>query len=465
MPRRKNRNMSIRQFNELLRSMRPPEPSPERIDRIVKNVMQEIEAEMISDEFALTPRSRTSRPLRQLRPTELSLALISLVLVAGLIVLSGTGRAFLIATLESTRLYTVSPDSDPDRISVSWRQTSDMPDPRAEHVMAVLTDGSVLAVGGRSTRSGEDILRSTALLDPAGRTWIEVGGLLATRMRFGNIVPLPDGSALLAGGSDRSGNHILDSTERYVPGQRAWVVSGSLSTPRADAPLVALADGRILISGGIGEDSRFLATAEIYDPVTKEWLPTGSMPLPRADHELVRLLDGRVLALGGSSPSASAVSDVALFDARSGEWESAGRLINGRLQSASIVLPTGEVLVSGGHNGQEGVGRVVYSATELYDPSAGTSVATMQPMTAPRAGHSLHLLSDGRVLALGGEEPLSGHATTDLFDSRTQIWTTGPATTLVSSGFAAASLEDGGILVTGGWDASGAPRSTSALLR
>ncbi|MGH3019226.1 MAG: hypothetical protein ACRDNR_03580 [Gaiellaceae bacterium] len=56
-----------------------------------------------------------------------------------------------------------------------------------------------------------------------------------------------------------------------------------------------LADGRVRVAGGGGDDS-----AEIYDPAANTWTPTTNMVVARRYRPLqTLLLDGRVLVAGG----------------------------------------------------------------------------------------------------------------------------------------------------------------------
>ena len=70
--------------------------------------------------------------------------------------------------------------------------------------------------------------------------------------------------------------------------------------PRDQSTALLLADGRVLVVGG-------LASAEAYDPSTDSWSPAGGMARARGDYAAVLLPDGRVLVAGGSSlPHSSA---------------------------------------------------------------------------------------------------------------------------------------------------------------
>jgi hypothetical protein len=61
----------------------------------------------------------------------------------------------------------------------------------------------------------------------------------------------------------------------------------------------------------------------------------------------------------------------------------------------ATLLSDGRVLIVGGK------GYEASASAELYDPQAGTVTATGSPITA-RYSHTATLLSDGRVLIAGG---------------------------------------------------------------
>jgi hypothetical protein len=68
--------------------------------------------------------------------------------------------------------------------------------------------------------------------------------------------------------------------------------------PAAQFASVALADGRLLLTGGLINGA---PTAETWllDPKTAAWTPGPPMPRPRAGHVAAQAPDGRVLLVGG----------------------------------------------------------------------------------------------------------------------------------------------------------------------
>ena len=126
---------------------------------------------------------------------------------------------------------------------------------------------------------------------------------------------------------------------------------------------VRLADGGVLIVGGLTPDGTVLATAELFDPATNLISPVWSaMATARAGASATRLLDGRVL-------------------------------------------------VAGGHDG------IAYLASaEIYNPFDGSFSAVPTPLSVARAGHTAVLLPHNNAVLMAGGTAAGAPVTTgDLF--------------------------------------------------
>jgi hypothetical protein len=219
----------------------------------------------------------------------------------------------------------------------------------------------------------------------------------ATRLSNGNI--------LIAGGLPGMIGDAIPAAEVWDPVAGTVESTGALSFPRADAAATLLTDGRVLIMGGVIASGSAtgvtpVGEAEIWDPASGSFstafsLETdpGSYARPWQGLHALTLQDGRVLVLDDAGarvwdPNANILSEAGTFRERRGEF-TATPLLDGR------------VLVAGGsQETPEGL-RTAVSSTELWDPSTNRFEPGPE-LTDARAGHTATLLSDGRVLIVGG---------------------------------------------------------------
>ena len=104
------------------------------------------------------------------------------------------------------------------------------------------------------------IAQSTGTFAPTGPMTTPPWGHSATLLPNGKVLV----AGGIAGGDPANGTTVLlASAELYHPSTGAFTPTGSMLTGRWQATTTLLADGRVLIAGGLS------GSAEIYDPSTR----------------------------------------------------------------------------------------------------------------------------------------------------------------------------------------------------
>jgi hypothetical protein len=200
-------------------------------------------------------------------------------------------------------------------------------------------------------------------------------GSLTTARYDHTATLLANGEVLVTGGLGANGIYApLASAEIYNPTKGKWTVTGSMSVGRFAFTATLLPNGEVLVTGGSTYASSCFATAELYNPSTGQWTSTGSMTQPRCYHRATLLPSGEVLVAGGvdslyNSPDTSATAE--LYNPSTGTWQITGSLNTSRASDGAVLLGNGQVLVAGGYNTSKGTTTGLASA-ELYDPSKGS---------------------------------------------------------------------------------------------
>jgi ABC-type dipeptide/oligopeptide/nickel transport system permease component len=309
---------------------------------------------------------------------------------------------------------------------------------RTNAAVAVLVDGSVLAIGGDSNGNG-----TAEIYNPRTRTWrkvddppvgfarnseafrlgnsrvfviaeaqdrdrasvasydTELGWLplpnLPTGATSGFAVALADPDNVLVAGGERAQVPIADAAI-YNARADTWTVLPKMSSSRAFALAAPLGNRLVLVTSGVAAvratSQPVLDSAEIFDPASG-WRPAAAPGL-QGIHQLLPLGVGKVLAFG--SPGALAVYDLA-----SNRWSPAAPVPLSGLGPA-VLMADGRVLAAGGvetHGvGQARTSRILADAA-LYNP-ANNSWSSLQALGEARYSELLAALPDGSVLAAGG---------------------------------------------------------------
>jgi hypothetical protein len=225
-----------------------------------------------------------------------------------------------------------------DASPVPEPRTGDVAIPLADGTLLV-------AAGQGGNNVLHQLYRSTWIFDPSRNRWNRVGDLhtarlnpSAVRLSDGRVL-LVAGSVvredLAAAGAGQNPFQPVASAELYDPSTKTWSTAGDLPLLRGGLVLAALPDGGALAVGGCLYPQNqpgvtALAAAELFNPGTSRWASTRPLPEARCSPSAVGLADGRVLVVGGvvNQPNGFNTSpNVLLFDSRTDAWASAGSAI------------------------------------------------------------------------------------------------------------------------------------------
>jgi Galactose oxidase, central domain/Kelch motif len=143
-----------------------------------------------------------------------------------------------------------------------------------------------------------------------------------------------------------------------------------------------------------------------------------------------------------------------LYDPASERWTTTGSLATSRSQHTATLLSNGKVLVVGGLRFFSDL-----ASAELYDPASGTWTPTGSLTSLPRHGHTATLVPNGKVLVTGGFYDDLGYAgfslaAAELYDPASGTWTSTGSLATARDRHTATLLPNGKVLVAGGANSS-----------
>src|SRR5271156_1470691 len=150
--------------------------------------------------------------------------------------------------------------------------------------------GDVILAGGAS---GTKSSPKAEFYTPSTKKWSSTGSLTTDRI-VGCGVVLADGPFIDAGGATATAKTKEqltvtvtphNSVDEYNLATGTFSSAGSMTTARAGCTATLLNDGTVLIAGGLDSSGNPLTSAEIYDPTGGTFTATtGDMNSPRAYH-------------------------------------------------------------------------------------------------------------------------------------------------------------------------------------
>ena len=227
-----------------------------------------------------------------------------------------------------------------------------------------------------------------------------------------------------------------------------WSQTGALAEPLGIGVATLLGNGKVLLSATGKDHLDFRYRGQLYDPVTNRWSATGNLGGGYEASVAVLLPSGQVLFAGGRPSTRTWTSQAWLYEPHSGSTTATGRMSVERTGVHTLtLLPNGKVLAVG--SVADTIAPYIFQA-ELFDPARGPWSLTADS-ASERFGHTATLLANGKVLVAGGGcRSLCPAGSVELYDSVHGTWAPAGTPSLIRSYHTATLLPDGRVLVVGG---------------
>ena len=364
-----------------------------------------------------------------------------------------------IASMAAASLPSASAESTAAITGGRFLSTGSLVVARSGHSATLLPDGRVLIAGGEGPHEphGSNYLDATELWDPVLGTSSASGPLVtnpvgdASRAGMHGFL-LPDGRVLVIPAGWLSNPPMTEPIEIWDPATQSARALTTLEIARFGYTAALLSDGRVLIAGGVPSlVEPPTAAAEIWDPVADSILPSGPLAVGREGAYSTLLADGRVLIVGGGRQPADGPADFEPVTAAE-IWDPATATFRNvpSLEGVGAAVFGDEQLSYFGGAITLRDGRVLFldeSGARTWDPGTDR-LADAGSFLEPRIGYTATLLSDGRVLIVGGE----GLRSAELWDPATQTLSSAGTMTEGRIGHTSTALPDGRALIAGGYE-------------
>jgi hypothetical protein len=332
---------------------------------------------------------------------------------------------------------------------------------RAGATATLLQNGMVLIAGGSSNSEVSKIRRDALLYDPTTNSFSTLASQLSTSREFATATLLANGKVLIAGGLDGPGDPspVTQTTDIFDPATNTFTAGPNLSGAREHAAAVALSNGTVLIAGG---DSGFgtnaltginaLNSSDIYNSSNNTITSGPPMNRPRTQLMATTLYSGDALFAGGDSNGSTPDGTAEIYSLESNTFSKPIAMANGgREQGTATLLPNGNVLIAGGLTTASGAALSATNTTELFLIAKGAFQSPRTTtMSAARANMTATLAPNGMVFIAGGDSGGTILPSTELYTASSDTFATTNPLSFSRAFDTATLLTNGQVLIAGG---------------
>jgi large repetitive protein len=364
---------------------------------------------------------------------------------------------------------------------------------RAQHTATVMNDGRVLVTGGSD---GQGIIAESEVFDPTTNTWeavsaiaptqndafmIDPTGQFATARQLHTATAMANGLVLVCGGFgverlDASGNPVFESmvtSYTFNPQTNSFVRAGDMSEGRGWHSAALLSTGSVLLSSGLDVNMASLRTGDVYDPNQDIWTSSTAASAEHTWGSLFTAVNQTVMAAGanvaqgqqGLSIVGFPSTRVELFNAQGNNFTAGTNNVGDRLFMGHEVMTTGDVFLAGGQGLDPQTQQLfVADTTEVYNAAASTFTSGPTLATARFGCEVAEIGTTSDQLIVGGIDaagmPLISCEVWSVLNNA-MVGTVNMSIERIDH--RAVTLQDGRILVMGGFDVNNDPIDSSDL--
>ena len=335
----------------------------------------------------------------------------------------------------------------------------------------LLPDGTVLEAGGYTYTSGNVglTLSSASVFNPLTGLWTAIPNAPTRISKDGYNSWAASGSEVVSfGGAQDFSCNAISSVTYFNSASRTWGTATNLSAGTVGMFAITLSNGKILFGGGSfasyvpGEcgNSGAQSTTWLYDPHSNTYSATGSLNNARGAAGIAALLNGKILVAGGATyaidNTPTALMSAEIYDPSNGTWTTAGvgSLATARFDFPMFTLPNGNIIAVGGDS--TGLGFPTNQVEIFF--STGNSWGAAAALPVSPNGYAMSdfgaaQLQNGNILVVGGFNnpgtPIVS-SLTYVYDWKADTWTTVGPYPLNLSQLGTVTLANGEVLGFGG---------------